>query len=190
MPYVPFAQGFASNVFFHVRPAPIVGLEDLVRREVRATAPGVPMFGPHADRSPRGVGRVWSLNLATSVFASFAGLAMLVALVGIYGVTAYGVERRTREIGVRMAVGAHPRRVLRMILGESLRTTAAGIIAGWLLGLGVGRVLASLFLDLTAFDPWTFGLVPAGFALAALVATWMPARRATRVNPVTALRSE
>jgi predicted permease len=190
--YVPFAQGFTSNVFFHVRPAaPLAGLEDLVRRELRATAPGVPIFGArtlanHLDTSAE----YWMLKVATSVFASFAGLAMVVALVGIYGVTSYGVARRTREIGVRMAIGARPGAVLRMILGESMTTTAAGVAAGWVLGLGMGQVLASLFLDLNAFDPWTFGLIPIGFALAALAATWLPARRATQVNPVTALRAE
>ena len=115
---------------------------------------------------------------------------MLVALVGISGVTAYEVARRTREIGVRMAIGAEPGSVLRLIVGESLGTTLCGIAAGWLLGIGVGQALASLFVDMAPFDAWTFSLVPVGFVLAALGATWLPARRATLVNPVTALRSE
>ena len=76
------------------------------------------------------------------------------------------------------------------ILGESLTTTMCGIVAGWLLGIGVGQALASLFVDLAPFDGWTFSLVPAGFVVAAVVATWLPARRATLVNPVTALRAE
>jgi putative ABC transport system permease protein len=102
----------------------------------------------------------------------------------------YAVARRTREIGVRMAIGAEPRSVLRLILGESLTTTLCGIAAGWLLGIGVGQALASLFVDLAPFDGWTFSVVPLGFVLAALAATWFPARRATLVNPLTALRSE
>ena len=115
---------------------------------------------------------------------------MLVALVGIYGVTSYAVARRTREIGVRMAVGARPAAVLRMILGESLKTTAGGVAVGWLLGIGIGQVLASTFVDMKGFDLWTFALVPVGFVTAALAATWLPARRATEINPVTALRAE
>ena len=124
------------------------------------------------------------------LFAFFGVTATIVALVGIHGVTAYAVVRRTREIGVRIAIGAQPGAVLRLILGENLATALGGVAAGWLLGLGVGRVMASVFVDVPAFDPWTFGLVPTGFALAALGATWTPARRATAVNPVTALRAE
>lgn len=190
--YVPLAQGFTSNVFFHVRPAaPSAGLVDLVRREMRQTAPDVPLFGvqtfkAHVDNSLE----YWGLTLSSALFATFGGLAMAVALVGIYGVTAYTVARRTREIGVRMAVGARPGAVLRMILGESLTTSLCGIAVGWVLGLGAGRIMASMFVDLAAFDPWTFALVPVGFVVAAAAATWLPALRATGVNPVTALRAE
>jgi predicted permease len=190
--YVPFAQGFTSGVFFHVRPmAPSAGLLDTVRRTVREEAAAVPLFGvrtfrTHMDTSAE----YWVLKLSTSLFAFFGGLAMVVALVGIYGVTSYAVARRTREIGVRMAVGAKPAAVLRMILGESLRTTAGGVVVGWFLGIGVGQVLASTFVDMKGFDPWTFSLVPIGFVAASLAATWLPARRATEINPVAALRSE
>jgi len=190
--YVPFAQGFTSGVFFHVRPAaPSAGLLDTVRRTVREEASTVPLFGvrtfrTHMDTSAE----YWMLKLSTSLFAFFGGLAMVVALVGIYGVTSYAVARRTKEIGVRMAVGAKPGAVLRMILRESLATTGGGVAVGWLLGIGVGQLLASLFVDMKAFDVWTFGLVPAGFVTAALAATWLPARRATEINPVSALRAE
>lgn len=190
--YVPFAQGFMSSAFFHVRPAaPASGLEDTVRRELRATAPGVPIFGVRTFASHlENAAEYWMLRLSTSLFAFFGAMAMIVALVGIYGVTSHAVARRTREIGVRMAVGARPAAVLRMILSESLRTTTTGVAVGWVLGLGIGRVLASTFVDMQAFDPWTFALLPVGFLAASIVATWMPARRATEVNPVTALRTE
>ena len=110
--FVPFAQGFMSNAFFHVRPqAASATLVDTVRRAVREEASTVPLFGvrtfrTHMDTSAE----YWMLKISTSLFAFFGGLAMLVALVGIYGVTSYAVARRTREIGVRMAVGAKPRR--------------------------------------------------------------------------------
>ena len=115
---------------------------------------------------------------------------MVVAMVGIYAVTSYAVARRTREIGIRMAVGAMPSTVKRMILREGLTLTLMGVGIGLVLGVGVGRLMASMFVDLSAFDPVTFTVVPAGFVAAALVAAWLPARRATQVNPVTALRSD
>ncbi len=190
--YVPFAQGFTSNVWFHVKPiAASPDLVERVRREIRDAAPGLPLFSvttfaAHVDSSAE----YWGLTLMALMFGSFGGLALLVALVGIYGVTAYTVSRRTREIGVRIAVGARPGAVLGLIVRESLTTTLAGIAAGLILGIGVGRVMASMFVDLAGFDVWTFALTPVGFVLAALAATWVPARRATAVNPLNALRSE
>jgi ABC-type antimicrobial peptide transport system permease subunit len=179
-------------VFFHVRPArPDPDLVSAVRREIRATAPGLPLFGvrtfaAHVETAAE----YWILRLSTLLFAFFGVMAMAVALVGIYGVTSYSVARRTREIGVRMAVGARPMAVLRMIMSDSLGTAAGGVAAGWLLGLGVGRVMSSVFVDVVAFEPWTFALVPAGLVLAALAAAWGPARRATQISPMTALRTE
>ncbi|MGQ0732835.1 MAG: ADOP family duplicated permease [Acidobacteriota bacterium] len=190
--YVPLAQGFTSNVHFLVRPSrPMEGLVDAVGQEIRAVAPGVPLFRVRTFRSHlSGSVEYWMLRLSTSLFAFFGLLAMTVAVLGIYGVTAYAVARRTREIGVRMAVGARPAAVLRLFLCESLGTTLGGVAVGWLLGLGVGRVMASTFVDLSPFDPVTFTLIPAGLIAAAMAATWIPARRATVVNPVTALRAE
>lgn len=190
--YVPFGQEFVSNAFFHVRPErPADGLADAVRKEVRAAAPGVPLFGvqtfkDHIDNSAE----FWALTMSTSTFAFFGGMALVVALVGIYGVTAYSVARRTREIGVRIAIGARPRAVLRLILADSLATVGGGVAVGWLLGIGVGRLMASVFVDFVPFDVWIFALVPLALAAASMGAAWLPARRATMVNPVTALRAE
>lgn len=190
--FVPLAQGFETNVTFHVRPA-VAGanLVEAVRQEIRAAAPGVPLFGVktfalHLETAIE----YWMLQVSLLVFGLFGVLAMAVALVGIYGVTAYTVARRTREIGVRMAVGAQPAAVLGMILSESLATAASGITAGWLLGLGVGRLMAGLFVDLPRFDLGTFALIPVGFIVAIVAATWLPARRATGISPTTALRTE
>jgi predicted permease len=190
--YVPFAQGFASNVHFHVKPtSPMPSLVARVRQEIRDAAPGLPLFSvktfaAHVDSSVEYLG----LTMTAAMFGLFGALAMIIALVGVYGVTAYTVTRRTREIGVRVAVGARPGTVLGMIVRESLATTLAGVAAGLILGIGTGRVMASLFVDLEPFDAWTFSLAPLGFLLVAVVSTWLPARRAARVNPVTALRSE
>jgi ABC-type antimicrobial peptide transport system permease subunit len=118
------------------------------------------------------------------------GVATLVALVGIYGAKSYAVSRRTREIGVRMALGATPGRVLAMILREGLQIAVAGVALGALLGLGLGRVLDSVFVEVVAFDPLTF-TGAAGVVLGAcMVAALLPARRATTVNPSVALRAD
>ena len=190
--YVPFAQGAMGNVYFHVRPAAAQpDLPDAVRREIKAAVPNLPLFsartyGTHVGGSIE----YWALQLAAALFAAFGGLAMVVALVGIYGALSYAVVRRTREIGIRMAVGASAGRVVRMIVGEGLTLTLAGVAVGWVLGLGVGQVLGSLFVDLSAFHAATFTLIPIAFVAAAMTAAWQPARRATRVNPLSALRSE
>lgn len=190
--YVPFAQGDLASAYFNVRPRSAdAGLVDAVRGELRSAAPGLPVFSArtfasHVDSSPE----YWLLRITAALFGAFGALAMVVALVGIYAVMSYAVARRTREIGIRMSVGAMPATVRRMILGEGLRLTLTGVGLGLALGLGVGRMMGSLFVDLPNFDPITFTVVPVAFVAAAVIAAWLPARRATRVNPVTALRSE
>jgi predicted permease len=190
--YVPFATGGMGNAYFHVRPASSsVDLVEAVRREIREAAPGLPLFSSRTFESHVETSiEYWALRLSAALFGVFGALAMLVALVGIYGVMSYAVERRTREIGIRIAVGAMPQTVRGMILGESLSMTLLGVALGWLLGLGVGRLLASVFVDLAAFDLAIFSAVPVAFVTAAVLAAWLPARRATAVNPVAALRAE
>jgi predicted permease len=192
--YVPFAGRAMGNAHFHVRPRIAQAdstLTEAVRREIRSAAPGLPLFSArtfaaHMSSAPE----YWTLRITGGLFGAFGALAMFVALVGIYAVMSYAVARRTREIGIRMAVGAMPGAVKRMILGEGLTLTLTGVGLGLVLGLGVGRMMGSMFVDLPNFDPITFAAVPAAFIAAAIVAVWLPARRATRVNPVTALRSE
>ena len=190
--YVPFAQDTRGGAFFHVRPrAAQASLVDAVRQEIRSAAPGLPLFSARTYAAHISTSiEYWTLKLAAALFGAFGALAMVVALVGLYGVMSYSVARRTREIGIRIAVGALPGTVRRMILKEGLSVTLVGVAIGLVLGVGVGRLLASIFVDLSAFDPIAFGVLPAGFLVAALVAAWFPAARATRVNPLTALRSE
>jgi predicted permease len=193
--YVPFAEHATGNAHFHVRPrvapADPQAFTEAVRRELRSAAPGLPLFSArtfaaHMTSSPE----YSTLRVTGGLFAAFGGLAMLVALIGIYAVMNYAVARRTREIGIRMAVGAMPATVKRMILTEGMTLTMSGVAIGLLIGIGVGRMMGSMFVDLPNFDPVTFTVVPIAFVLAAAVAARLPARRATRVNPVTALRSE
>ena len=194
--YVPFAQGFQSNAFLQVRTAPRAPAADaalfaLVHRELRAAAPGVPVFAVKTFRQHvDGNVQLWIVRTGAVMFTVFGGLALLLAVVGVYGVKAYSVARRTREIGIRLALGAEPGAVLRMILREGLVMTASGTALGFLLAVGLGRVFGSMLYQVSPTDPVAFTVAPLVLAGAALLACWLPARRATKVNPIVALRTE
>jgi putative ABC transport system permease protein len=124
------------------------------------------------------------------LFTFFAATALILGALGVYGVTAYSVARRTREIGVRMALGARRRDVLRWVVRGSAPLAAAGLAAGLGLALALGRVLSGMLHGVSATDPAALGLVCLALAACAALATWLPARRATRVDPAVALRGD
>jgi ABC-type antimicrobial peptide transport system permease subunit len=124
------------------------------------------------------------------MFTLFGLVALLLAVVGIYGVKSYLVACRTREIGIRVALGATSRDVLRMVLGHAAFVTGAGVLLGLAFAAGAGRVVASLLYRVSPADPLVFALAPCLLAAAALLAAFLPARRATRIAPVDALRSQ
>jgi putative ABC transport system permease protein len=119
---------------------------------------------------------------------TFAALALVLAMVGVFGVLAYTVEQRQREIGVRMALGATGGRVMRLVLRDIGWTIAAGAIAGMLLAAVSGRLIATFLFGVTPLDPLTFAIVPVVILLTALVAAAAPAWRASRINPVEVFR--
>ncbi|MDE3137815.1 MAG: ABC transporter permease [Acidobacteriota bacterium] len=124
------------------------------------------------------------------LFAQLAGLALILAIIGIYGVIAYGVGRRTHEIGVRMALGAGRREIFRLILGRGLALVMVGVAIGTAAALGLTRLLKSLLFDVSATDPGVFAAVAVVLVVVALCACYFPARRATRIDPLAALRHE
>jgi putative ABC transport system permease protein len=124
------------------------------------------------------------------LFAMLGTLALALAAVGVYGVVAYSVSQRTHEIGVRMAIGARPGDVVRLVLGEGGRLAIAGVAAGSVVALAAARLIRGLLFEVSATDPLTFGAVAAALLAVALVASYIPARRATRVDPMVALRGE
>jgi predicted lysophospholipase L1 biosynthesis ABC-type transport system permease subunit len=126
----------------------------------------------------------------TSLLVAFAAMALALTIVGLYGVLAHAVSRRTREFGVRMALGAAPRHIVSLVLGRALRLTAIGVVVGTAGALAASRVLTAFLFDVTPTDPITFAAVAALVALTALAAAIVPVRRATHVDPTTALRAE
>jgi putative ABC transport system permease protein len=125
-----------------------------------------------------------------AIILVFATLALGLALVGIYGVTSYAVARQTREIGVRVAIGAQPSVVLRSVLTQGLRPVALGLIAGLFAAGGAAVSIRSLLFGIVPLDPLTVFLVSGALLLAATIACYIPARRAARVDPLVALRAE
>jgi putative ABC transport system permease protein len=124
------------------------------------------------------------------LFALLGGLALALATVGVYGVVAYSVAQRTHEIGVRMAVGAQPGDVVRMIVQEGGRLALVGVVAGLALAAAAARLIRGLLFDVSAADPATFVAAPIVLLAIAIVASYIPARRATRIDPIIALRGE
>ncbi|MBA3961838.1 MAG: ABC transporter permease [Chthoniobacterales bacterium] len=193
--FLPFPRGFQSDVFFFVRfvalPESESAAADLLRRTVQSVDSVLPIlelrtFAKHLEANPH----LWIVRTGAALFTIFGALALALAAVGIYGVKAYSVARRTREIGIRMALGARRETVLWMILREGLTMIAAGLVFGFLLAIGTGRVVSSILFQVSPLDPFAFTVAPALLAVAALLATWLPARRATRISPMEALRNE
>jgi putative ABC transport system permease protein len=124
------------------------------------------------------------------LLALFATIALLLVAVGLYGVLAYHVVQRTREIGIRMALGAQPAQVVKLVLRRGLGLALAGVGSGVLASLALTRVLTKFLFGVSATDPLTFGLIALLLLGVALLACWIPARRATKVDPLVALRYE
>lgn len=194
--YLPFAQGFQSNVSFFIRFHSLpsgteASTADLLRRTVREVDPAIPIislrtFSQHLDANLQ----LWIVRAGAALFSIFGVLALGLAVVGLYGVKAYSVARRTREIGIRMALGAQRAAVLRMIMREGLVMLLCGVILGLLLAIATGKILSGVLYQVGPLDPIAFTIAPLLLAIAALGATWLPARRATRVDPMRALRTE
>jgi predicted permease len=188
--YLPLWQEYNGAVTLHVRTAGDPrAMMSSVRDAVRSVDATVPVFDVKTMEEQLLVALL-PARLAGTLLGAFGLLALLLASVGIYGVMAYSVVQRTREIGVRRALGAQTTNVMRLILGEGLRLAAIGLAIGLAAAVALTRFAASLLYGVTPTDPLTFAGAIGILTAAALVACYIPALRALRVDPVTALRYE
>ena len=194
--YVPFGQAYQSDTNIHIvtsaqGPQAEARLLETVRSEIRAVDPHLPVLAlktlrMHMDSSFD----LWIVRTGARMFVIFGGVALLLAAIGLYGVRAYTTAMRTREIGIRMALGARASDALRMILREGMVLFGIGAGVGLVLALPVGKVLSSLLYRVDSFDPVVLTLAPALLAAVSFVACYIPARRAARLDPMVALRDE
>jgi ABC-type antimicrobial peptide transport system permease subunit len=162
-------------------------LVDNVRAAIRQIDPGLPVYDVQTMEG-RWRESLAKPRLASAILSIFAAVALLLAAIGIYGVTSYSVAQRTPEIGIRLALGAQPRGVLRMILLQALRLTLIGAAIGLLAAWAAARVFTRLLYSVSALDPTAYLAVALALAVAALIAGLVPAVRATRVDPNASLR--
>jgi putative ABC transport system permease protein len=189
--YVPFAQAPQRYVSVVIRPrgtAP-AAMTAPVRNLVSSLDPDLPIYFVKTLQE-RIDEDTWFFRVFGALFMIMGAVALILAAVGLYGVMAFNVSRRTREMGVRMALGAKPRDVVRLIMRQGLIQLAAGLFLGLWLAYGLGRLLTMILFQVSPLDAVTYGATLAVLALSALAASYIPARRATRVDPMVALRYE
>jgi predicted permease len=186
--YVPLEQDAADAMVLVLKtrgqPGAVLGT---AQHEVRAIDAHVPLTNPFTMREILRQS-LWPARLAAILLGVLGALALVLASVGVYGVMAYAVAQRTREIGVRMALGANRSQVLAMVLRQAMSPVLIGIVIGVAGALAISRVVARLLFGVSTTDPATFGSVGAILLLVALVASWVPAWRASRLDPLLALR--
>jgi putative ABC transport system permease protein len=192
--YRPFAQMGEANTYVHLKfsaDAGIYGSQDYLPRTLREIDSSMPLLAvrPLADFIDLNI-NLLLVKMAAIAFSVFGVVALALALVGVYGVKAYAVSRQTRDIGIRIALGAHPSAVVKLIVRQGVVQIACAVVAGSVLALVAGQVLTTMLYQVNPFDPTLLSGAAALIAGVALIACWLPARRAARVNPMVALRSE
>jgi putative ABC transport system permease protein len=164
-------------------------LENSIRQVVRSldAAQPAPTFMTMEDALSDAVA---PLHFTFVLLGIFASVAAILAAVGLYGVMAYLVDDRTREIGIRVALGADRAQVIRIVVGNGMTLTLIGLLTGFALSLGAVRLLRAMLYGVSMYDPWTFAAGAVMLSVAASIACYLPARRATRLDPMVALRAE
>jgi len=190
--YLPLSQAYIPLRTFHIRTAvPPESLSTQVQSQVRELAPSLAISEMQTlDQALQGLNGFLFFRLGAQLTGTMGLLGLILAVVGVYSVASYAAVQRTQEIGIRMAIGATPGDILKMVLRQGLGTVGIGLLAGLVAAFAGTRLLADLFYGVTPNDPVTYAAVAALLLAVVLLACWIPARRATRVSPVLALRFE
>ena len=162
---------------------------DQIKQAVQAVDKDLPIFGiqPMSNLVSESL---TARRFSAELIGAFSMLAVVLAAIGVYGVITYWVAQRTRELGIRLALGAQPNDVLKLVLGRGARLAGIGVGIGLLAALAVGPLLRSQLYGISAFDPFVFACVPVVLLAVAMAAGYVPATRAMRVNPIVALRED
>ena len=189
MVYMPLSQRHESGTTLYVRSTmPAATLVPQIRREIQQLEPNLPL--PDVQTVSQAIRtQLYPQRMGANLLAGFGGLALVLASLGVYGVLAFSISRRRHELGIRMAIGANRRSIFGLVIREGLVLVGIGLAIGMIAAANLTQLLASFLFGVSALDPVTFALVPAILAIVALVACYLPARRATRVDPVVALRT-
>jgi predicted permease len=188
--YQPLRQNYSPQATLHVRSASdAAGLANAVRGAARELDPSLSVFNVRTLEEQVS-NSLQPLKMNVIMLAVFGGLALLLASIGLYGVASYSVAQRTREIGVRMALGAQPSSVVALVLGHGMILVAAGLAIGLIAAYSAAGLMRSLVTGVSTHDPLTFGGTAAVLGVIALFASYIPARRATRIDPLIALRTD
>jgi putative ABC transport system permease protein len=188
--YVPYPYQASLNTGITIRVAgPPAQITSAVREQLRQADPMLPLFDVRTVEELRQLS-YWQYRLFGSMFGTFGLIALILASIGVYGVLSYSVSQRAQEIGVRMALGAERRNVFSLIVGYGVRLAGIGIVAGLIGAAGVTRLLQSVLYNVTATDPLSFVGVAAFLTIMAVLASYLPARRAMAVDPIVALRND
>jgi macrolide transport system ATP-binding/permease protein len=187
----PFTQDYNPQVTLHLRTAgDPTAMASAIRDAVRAINPDMPVFSVRSMEAFYDARAMLGPRVTMQMVTTTGLMGLLLAVIGLYGVVAYAVSRRTREIGIRMAIGANPGDVLRMVLKQGMVFTAIGLGAGLTMGFFASRAVAGFVIGVSSHDPAIFLGVPLILVVAMIAACWLPARRAARIDPTIALRQE
>jgi predicted permease len=190
--YLPLAQNFSSRLSLQIRSSlPSESLILAMQEQVRALAPDLPIIDLSTmQQTVRGLGGMFVFRLAASLAAALGFLGLTLAIVGVYGIVSFGMLQRMREMGIRMALGANRDDILKLALGTGLRLIGAGVVLGVASALALTRAMKSILIGVSGTDPATYAAAIVVISAVALLACWIPARRATHVDPLVALRYE
>jgi predicted permease len=189
--YVPLDQNYQSIRTFYVRTSvPPENLALQIQSQIQELAPNLPAQVQTLDQALQGANGFFFFRFGAQLAAIMGLLGLILAVVGLYSVVAYAAAQRTQEIGIRIAMGASPRDILKMVLRQGLGVVGIGLALGLIIALAGTRVMSGLFVGIKPTDPLTFVSVVLLLTAIALFACWIPARRATRIDPLVALRYE